>query len=1018
MWSLNWWTRFACQALAFGVLTAVTLTARSDEPAWEFLEGLRQRGYHDMALVYLDQMRTSPRCPADLKEVLDYEAGVTLVATSRTGTVPAREGQLDQAENRLNQFIKDHPDHDLSAAANTQLANVMVERGRLKSELASGSSKTPEQKKALREAARAHYQEAEKVFASAEEHYYERAKELKELDDPSKVSNLEEARQEAYADLVQARLFLAGVIYEIGKTYDPGSKEFKEKLTEAAERYSDLYEKYGTLLGGLYARMWEGRAYKELGETDKAINVFKEMLTLPAESPVFRSLMTQSLALALETYLLPDVKNYTDAVAMVAAWEDKAREDEKSSPEGLKVLYLGGLASLEFAKTVEDAKQKRDNRIAAKQRLERVARSVGEHRRDALMKLKDPLFGEQEEVADEDLDYLSAKDKGDFAWGTFVVVMGKLQAAKTAAEQKELAPQLTEARDQAVKYYQMAIGLADDEVSKEEINLLRFRMTYLYFVAQDYYRAAVLGEYLARRQPLSVGARKGAEIAVKAYRTLYTQAGPEDRSFEVRRMEDIANYVTTRWQGETEADEAWMMLTDTAVEERDLDKAVEYLSKISQQSPRRPQAELRTGQALWAGYVRESNKPEGSRPPQGELDAMAARAQDTLKQGIDRMRAAVDGGAAVDYSLAQSVLSLAQIHVGAGQAEEAVALLDDPKIGPVALVKAKSPVAQREGFTEDTYKTALRAYVAVQKLDEAEQVMNALEKIAADTRRLTQIYIALGRELQEQLERLGKEGKEAERKKVSEGFELFLKRILDRKQGNNFSSLNWVAETYLGLGDGLAAGRSDLPQEAANYYTQATRAYASILKRIKANDAELDAPDGAETTIMVRLAVCLRKLGKFEEALTALRKILAESEKRVDVQIEAAKTYQARGSERPGYYDIAIVGEKPDKDGRRLVWGWATIANRVAAFPQFQDVFHEARYNLAVCRSKSAQAEKTDKERKAAMEKAELDIIRVYQLYPDMGGEKWYDQYDELLKNIQKDLRKQPTGLKGLKEKK
>jgi tetratricopeptide (TPR) repeat protein len=1005
-------------AVAVGWLTVSAVLVRAAEPAWDFLEGLRQRGYHDMALAYLDQMRTSPRCPEDLKEVVDYQVGVTLVATARTGTIEFREGQLDQASARLNQFIKDRPDHDLAAAANTQLANVLVERGRIKTELASRSSKSAAEKKALMAEARAQFEKAQKVFESAEEHYYERAKNLKESADPTKVPNLEEAQQEAYRDLVQARLFLAGVIYEVGKTYDPKSKEYKEKLTEAAKQYGELYEKYGSYVGGLYARMWEGRTYKELGEPDKAINIFKEMMTLPADAPVFRTLISQSLALALETYLLPDVKNYAEAVKTVTAWEEKARPDEMSTPEGLKVLYLGGRASMELAKTLEDEKERRGNRNAARQRLERVSRFIGEHRRDAMMLLQDPFFGQAEEVPDEDLGYLEAKDKGDFGWGTFVVVMGKLQSAKTDDEQKELSSQLNEARDQATKYYKMALGLADAEVSKDELNLLRFRLTYLYFVAQDYHRAAVMGEFLARRQPTSVGARKGAEIAVKAYRVLFTQASPqEDRSFEMERMTGIANYVTARWQGEPEADEAWMMLTDTAVDLRELDKAIEYLGNISEESSLRAQAELRAGQALWAGYVRESSKEESSRLPQSDLDAMVAKAQETLEQGIGRMLAAVEGGAPVEYSLAQSVLSLAQILVGQGEAEKSAEWLDKPKVGPMTLVKAESPVAKRGNFVEDTYKTALRAYVGAQKLDQAEEVMNALEEIAADTRRLTQIYIALGRELQEQLERLGKEGKEEERKKVSGGFEVFLGRILNRQEGNTFSSLNWVAETYMGLGDGLAAGRADPPDEAIGYYGSAVKAYATILKRIKEKDPELNAPAGAETTIMVRLAACLRKLGKYEESKKILLKILREREKRVDVQVEAAKTYQAWGSERPGYYKLAILGGGEDEEtGRRLIWGWAGIANRVAAFDQYQGIFHEARYNLALCRTKLAGTQKGD-EREGTLKQAELDITRIQRLYPEMGGEKWYDKYDDLLKNIQKLLRKKATGLEGLKEK-
>jgi len=52
------------------------------EEARRFLDGLRERGLYDMALEYLEQMRTSPLCPDELKEAIDYEAGVTLVTSA------------------------------------------------------------------------------------------------------------------------------------------------------------------------------------------------------------------------------------------------------------------------------------------------------------------------------------------------------------------------------------------------------------------------------------------------------------------------------------------------------------------------------------------------------------------------------------------------------------------------------------------------------------------------------------------------------------------------------------------------------------------------------------------------------------------------------------------------------------------------------------------------------------------------------------------------------------------------
>jgi len=984
------------------------------EKAWELLDGLRERGFHELALDYLDQIQESPRCPDDLKELIDYEAGVTLmVGAGRQGTPEAQQKQLDDARDRFNKFIEDRPDHPLLAKANTQLANVLVVRGELKTRLADQPNKSDTEKKKLVEEAREFYKQARTAFEEAERRVYEKAKALQGVLDPRKDADKITERDQARTDLLEARLYLAGVVYEIGKTYPKDSKEYKENLTQAADQYHKLYENYGSLIGGNFARMQEGRMYKDLGETDKAINVFKEVLTLPDAAEAFRQLKTQSLVLLLETYLLPEVKDYQEAVAKVEAWTENARGAEESSAEGLAIHYLGGLAALAQAESLKPNDPKRKEGItAARRHFDFVARFPGDYQRDARSKLL-ALSGGSEDEAPEPSDYVEAKDRGDFAWGTMVVALGHSQTAADKQARQKAAEQTNEARDDAIRYYRMFLAMAPPDVSVDDVNLTRFRLTYLYWLAEEYHRAAVLGEFLATRYPQSAGARKGAEIAVKAYRTLFADAlrHSRDTSFETRRMSDIAQYITTRWADQPEAQEAWMMLIDTAVDNRDLDAALACLDKIAPDSPQRSQAELRTGQALWAAYVTGSAKEEDERPPQEELDQMAQKAQETLEQGIQRMRQAVDAGEPPSYSLVFSVLSLAHIHLGAGRSEEAVKWLDDPKIGPVTLLKANDPAVRgQEQFAEDTYKAALRAYVGAQKLDEAEATMAALEQLVAAAgdaeanRRLTKIYIQLGRELQEQLTRLRTENKSDEAKRVSEGFEMFLNKISEREEGNNFNSLNWVAETFFGLGAG------NPPAEAIGYYTNAARTYAKILERAAAEAGF--APPDADISIKVRLAACLRALGKYESAMKILVAILREREKRLDVQIEAARTYQDWGQERASLYEYAIRGGQ-EYEGRYLVWGWGGIASRLAPFyDKYESTFHEARYNLAVCRHKLALT-RSGAEKTETLQQAKLDILRVYQLYPSMGGPDWFGKYDTLLKNIQKLLKEQPTGLKS-----
>ena len=97
--------------------------------------------------------------------------------------------------------------------------------------------------------------------------------------------------------------------------------------------------------------------------------------------------------------------------------------------------------------------------------------------------------------------------------------------------------------------------------------------------------------------------------------TLYGEAKSDDKSFERAQIERIAETIFKRWPGQEEADEAALTLLNFAAAQHQFDKALEYLAKISPTSPRRGPAELRTGQSLWAAYLRARNRPRPSVRP-------------------------------------------------------------------------------------------------------------------------------------------------------------------------------------------------------------------------------------------------------------------------------------------------------------------------------------------------------------------------------------------------------------------
>ncbi|MFH1268020.1 MAG: hypothetical protein ABIK89_20070, partial [Planctomycetota bacterium] len=780
--------------------------ARAVEQSREFLDGLRERGLFDTALEYLEQMQTSPLCPPEIKETIDYEAGVTLVTDSRTERVSGVKVQkLDTAQARFKKFLKEHPEHQLVPAATTQLANVLVERGRMAAEQAQRSTKTAAEKKQLNGEARQLYLDARKVFEQSEKNFHDKLEKFPKFIEPNKKLEIEE-RDQARKDLLQARLFLATVVYELALTYDSGSKEWKENLLKSAETYKQLYDKYGSRLAGLYARLWEGRCYKVLGDDKKAFEVFEELLMQPDEPPAFRTLKNKALILALETYMLPTVKNYAEAIKKAKKWEDTARGPDENSEDGLLIKYLSADAALSWVRALKpDDDRRKDALTFARKQFTFVSRFPGDYEQKAKAKLRDPLLAGSDAVRPEPENFVEARDRGKESLDLVQELNIQIKVAQDTGKKDEipkLAEQMKEAQAEALKYYRVALGMKTEGTPVDDINVVRYYLAFLYWANEDLWESAIVGEFLARKYPNSAGARQGAKIAMAAYVKLFNEVRKTgDSSFETGCMVGIADFITTRWPASPEADEAWMMLIRTAVVEGKPKEAAAYLEKVSADSPRRGEAELMTGQSLWGAYLMAARLEDDKRPSQEQLDALVKQAQETLKNGIERMRKQVDEGGQVSYTLMTAVLSLCQIYIGASQPEEAIKWLDDPKIGPVTLVAANNPLTNEGSFRVETYKAALRAYVAAQQLDKAEKIMNSLEEEVAKrgdadaAKTLTRIYISLGRELEGLLERLRKEKKTEELKKVSDGFELFLTRISERKEGNTFNSLNWVAET-------------------------------------------------------------------------------------------------------------------------------------------------------------------------------------------------------------------------------
>ena len=170
----------------------------------------------------------------------------------------------------------------------------------------------------------------------------------------------------------------------------------------------------------------------------------------------------------------------------------------------------------------------------------------------------------------------------------------------------------------------------------------------------------------------------------------------------------------------------------------------------------------------------------------------------------------------------------------------------EPKIGPLTLAEARHAAVLPE-LAEETYRTALQAYVASKQWQKAEAALRHLEPAQPGSpdavRQATQAMIRSGRDWKEQLQRLRSQQRTVGAAELQMLLERFLWQITDGPQGKSFFSLLWVAEAYFGLGAALdpaepvppGEGQSKRPPQALAYYRAAADTYRKIVQQGEAD---------------------------------------------------------------------------------------------------------------------------------------------------------------------------------------
>ncbi len=972
---------------AGALVVASPATAQDVESEARFVEGLRQRGWNDTALEYLDRVEDDPLAMPGFLRRLDYERAKTLAAMARAeGGLASATDRVEQAAAAFEAFAQSNPDDPLALEAQREAATVLTTRAAALLD-ASSNGADPRARELL--------ERAEKTMRSVLEETERRVSLLPKPTEVRLDAESRAARARLRTNLAEAQFSVARIAFDKARTFSSDAEDRKEAFRDAADEFATLHERYPKKLIGLYGRFYQGRCLQEVRDYEGALDCYADIVNQPVGKPEFRRLVARTYWRRAQC--LSSTGKTDEAIAECNDWLDDTSSGERNLPEWLAVAYQ--LAEMNLAQAELTKEGSRSDRLVndARRLLRAVAdrpnqfQKLASRRLLSLTRSKSPTaepksFAEAAAMGREALERMSSASL----------------AAKLAAENNpEAAPELAEEtgryRAQAVDAMRQGLGLAGPDDDPEEVNGLRYQLAWLYWEADQPHEAAVLGEHLATNYPESKHAAAGAKIALAAYEKLYQQANrdtPGDTGFESARIAAIAQLIASRWPDSAEAAAAQTLLVNTALAEGRVDDARGLLARLP--ANKRAAAELALGSALWARHARSGGGPD---------DPAAQDAAELLRSGYEGI-----GPSTPTPAQAAGILYYVQSLLAAGDADRAVEVLEHPNHGPLTLADRRGAGFSKQ-LVSEAQKLALRGYV-MQSPPQREKAVRLMRTLRESTggKGITGALVTLGAELQRQIQELRARGEHQAASGVAKTFYELLTEVAESGDAADWRTRSWVASASLQIGEALSPG------EARPYLEQAADACRDLLKLAKEDPSAAPSPT-AVLAVRKRLGDCLAAQGDYEEALDHYAEILARRNSMLDLQQAAAATLQKQGEAQSSVAALeqAIRGGRPQSGGKNLFWGWLRLAKVTNAALQrakadgkegspqaqrYREAFFDAQYNATRARYLAALAA-TEADRPRHLATARKRLAFMNQLYPEMGGPKWRAAFDRLAQDLE-----------------
>jgi TolA-binding protein len=825
--------RFGWTVAILAITASPAFAARDTAQELKFVEGLRGLGYYDLANEHLETLRKDPAAPEDLRAVIDYELGRGMVEEAgKLADLERRADLLEKARARLDAFTRDRPMHAQFAAAQAQKATMLIQRGEV-AKIRAEEAEEPADREAKLADARGSYQAARQALDEAIARLQEQFKQYPPFLDRKDPKRIE--KEGVLSALMKADFQRATVDYAEAHTYPEGNEKRNALLNEALAKFAAISSSYRQQMVGLYAKMWQGKAFEEQGKLTEAMGLYNQLYDDSNRDPLMSELKRH---VAFFRILVHEKRGDFALAADDAARWLAGNPGHEQTTNGLGVM-------LHRAKNM-DAQLRRDKeKIAPADReaaskairedLRRVVRVYSEHKAEALKMLEE--YDPKGKLKAEDI--------------------AKMGYDEAVAAGESLIN--TQDYDEAVRALRVAVERALDDAGKatrdkrqqlvDKALRARYLMAYCYYMTQQYYHAVVICEQIARRYPQSGLAPKACEIALAAHVGAYNAFQAIDRASDLDRLLAFADYVAKTWPDDDQGNAARMSIGAIKLGQGKYQEAIDALGAVGTSSGRKTEAQSQSARARWRWSL--TLREQGKGPEADEQAKQAiAEAQAAYQARLGRK------DPATDLQRIDNARDLCEMLMESGRAEEALGIIE-----PLA---AQLTAMSRPASLQDRYAkvlaTLLQAHIRAGRVDAAIGDIATLQKANTDPEMLVRLYVDLGRLLEKEMADLKAKGDTSKLDKVRADYEAFLAELIKNEQGQTYESLQWAGEALLTLGK----------------YEQANALFEKILGKYS-EEIGFDYKKLQRTRL--RLVTSLRGLKDFSKARTTLQELLPDKSK-------------------------------------------------------------------------------------------------------------------------------------------